>query len=231
MEQNKFFIWTSRATSILFLLLIVIAIGFTIYGVLESQKWGGRNTVEVVGEQSDDEVVEDLRLSNIAKVCGKDIQYVKLNSSKRSKGFSSGGYGSLTRNVVFFVGSDMNSHWLFNTNKYLINEIDQLKKKAENCKNKETVSIYYEIIKNDTNKDGDLNVEDNVTISLTSPDGKNYVELDSEVTSVIDHSIDSDAQVLTILMQKGSSILMKKYSLKSSQKISEKEVSRIGKKL
>jgi hypothetical protein len=231
MEQSKFFLWTSRVTSILFLLLIAIVIGFTIYGIFESKKWGGRNTVEVVGEQLDDEVIEDLRLSNITKVCGKDVQYVKLDSTNSSKGFSSGGYGSLTRNVVFFVGTDMDSHWLFDTNKYLINEIDQLKKKADDCKDRETVSIYYEVIKSDTNKDGDLNSEDDVTISLTSPDGKNYIELDSGVTSVIDHSIDHDAQVLTMLMQKGSSILMKKYSLESSQLISEKEVSRIGKKL
>lgn len=231
MEQNKFFIWTSRATSILFLLLIIAVFGFTVYGMFVSKKWGERNTVEVIGELPNDEIVEDLRLSNITKVCGKDIQYVKLNSSNSSKGFSSGGYGSLTRNVVFFVGSDMESHWLFDTNKYLIDEIDQLKKNADDCKDKETVSIYYEVIKNDTNKDGDLNTEDDVTISLTSPDGKDYVELDSEVTSVIDHSIDGDAKILTILMQKGSSILMKKYSLENNQMISEKEVSRIGKKL
>jgi len=231
MEQNKFYIWVSRVTSILFLLLILIGIGFTIFGIFESRKWGERNAVEVIGEQPDDEVIEDLRLSNITRVCGKDIQYVKLNSSTSSKGFSSSGYGSITRNIVFFVGPDMDSHWLFNTNKYLISEIDQLEKTADDCKDKETVSIYYEIIKSDTNKDGDLNTEDDFTISLTSPDGKNYVELESEITSVIDHSIDSDARILTILMQKGSSILIKKYSLKNGQKISEKEVSRIGKKI
>jgi len=80
MEQNRFFIWTSRVTSILFLLLVVIAIGFMVYGILESNKWGQKNTVEVIGEQSEDEKIEDLRLGNINKVCGKDIQYVKLNS-------------------------------------------------------------------------------------------------------------------------------------------------------
>lgn len=231
MEQNKFFIWTSRVTSIIFLLLIVIVIGFTVYGVFESKKWGQRNTVEVVGDQTEDEVIDDLRLSNITKICGKDIQYVKLNSSNKSKGFSSGGYGSITRNVVFFVGPSMDSHWLFETNKYLINEIDQLKTKADDCKNKETVSIYYEVIKRDTNKDGDLNSEDDITISITSPDGQDYIELDTAVTSVIDHSIDSDAKVLTVLIQKQSTILMKKFSLENNRLVSEKEISRIGKKL
>lgn len=231
MEQNKFFIWTSRVTSILFLLFIVIVIGFTIYGIFESKKWSGRNTVKVTGEQKDDEVIDDLRLGNITKVCGKDIQYVALSSSNSSKGFSSGGYGLLTRNIVFFVGNDMDSYWLFTTNKYLINKIDQLKKNADNCKERETVSIYYEVIKSDTNKDGNLNTEDDITISLTSPDGKNYLELDSAVTSVIDHSIDADAKTLTILMQKGAAILMKKYSLTNYQMISEKEVSKIAKQL
>lgn len=132
---------------------------------------------------------------------------------------------------MFFVGPEMESHWLFETNKYHISKVDQLKKEADNCKNMETVSIYYEVIKSDTNQDGELNSEDDVTISLTSPDGLNYLELDTSVTAVIDHSIDSNASILTVLVQKDSSILMKKFSLKNNQRISEKEVSRIGKKL
>jgi hypothetical protein len=231
MEQNRFFIWTSRVTSILFLLLVVIAIGFMLYGILESNKWGQKNTVEVIGEQSQDEKIENLRLGNINKVCGKDIQYVKLNSSRKSKGFSSGGYGVATRNIVFFVGPDMESHWLFETNKYHISKVEQLNKEADDCKKKEAVSIYYEVIKSDTNQDGELNSEDDVTISVTLPDGLNYVELDTSVTAVIDHSIDSNASILTVLVQKDSSILMKKFSLRSNQIISEKEISRIGKKL
>ncbi len=230
MEQNKFFLWISRTASILFLLLIVVAIGFLFYGFSESKRWSNRNTVEITEEKPTTETVKNLKLSNITKVCGKDIQYVKLSSGSNSKGFSSSSYRQSTRNVIFFVGEEMNSHWLYNTDNHLINKIVQLKTKAHNCKDKETTAIYYETVKNDTNQDGKLNIEDEITISITSPDGKNYTELDTAITSVIDHSIDKDAKTLTILIQKEGSIIMKKFSLTNNQKISERKISRIGKK-
>ncbi len=231
MEKNRFFIWTTRVNSVLFLLLLMLLIGFVIYGIFESKKWGQRNTVEVIDEKFVDDKIEDLRLSMITKVCGKDVQYVKLISAPKSKGFSSGGYGDITRNLVFFVGDEMNSHWLFDTNKYLINQIVQLRKKGDDCKAKETMSIYYEVVKNDTNGNGDLDDNDAITIALTSPDGLNYTEIDSGLSSVIDHSIDNDATELTILVQNGSAILMKKFSLVNNKQISEKEITRISKKL
>jgi len=188
-EQKKFFTWTSRINSILFLILLILSIGFVIYGILESKKWGQRNVVEVIDKKSADKAIEDLRLSNISKVCGKDIHFVKLKSAPKSKEFSSGGYSNITRNIVFFAGSEMKSHWLFDTDKYLINEIDQLKKNADDCKDKETKSIYYEIVKSDTDKNGKLDDNDAITIALTSADGLNYFEIDSGLSSVIDHSI------------------------------------------
>ncbi len=172
-----------------------------------------------------------MRLSNITKVCGKDIQYVKLNSSRPSKGFSSGGYGSNIRNVVFFVGQEMQSHWIFDTNKYLIAKVIQLKTKNDDCKKSKTVAIYYEVRKEDTDGNGKVEDGDSITVSLSSPDGLNYTEIESNITSVLDHSIDEEASILTLLLQSKENILMKKYSLNNNQLISEREITRIGKKL
>lgn len=231
MEQNKFFIWLSRINSIFFLLLLISSIGLVLFGLFESNKWSQRNTVEVIDEESPFAIVEDLRLGRINKVCGRDIQYIKLNTKANSKGFSSGGYSTTTRNIVFFAGNNMDSHWLFESNNYLIEEINQLKKQADDCKDKETVSIYYEIVKSDSNKDGKLDNNDDITVALSSPDGTNYVEILSGLSSVIDHSIDSEAKELTILVQKGSNLLMQKFSLETNEKIAEREISKIGKKL
>ncbi|MCU7958617.1 MAG: hypothetical protein KZQ58_01185 [gamma proteobacterium symbiont of Bathyaustriella thionipta] len=214
MEQNRFFLWISRASSVLFLLLLLLAIGFLFLGVFQSNKWNGRNTVEIVDDKIN-EGIEDLRLSNITKVCGKDIQYVKLNSSRHSKGFSSGGYGSNIRNVVFFVGQDMQSHWIFDTNKYLIAKVIQLKTKTDDCKDSETVAIYYEVRKEDTDGNGKLDDGDSVTISLTSPDGLNYTEIESNITSVLDHSIDEEASILTLLLQSKKNLITPKAQLLS----------------
>jgi hypothetical protein len=231
-DENRFFKWTGRVNSILFLLLLVLSIGFVIYGFISSNNWRNRNAVEVTDLGNAVEDIEGFRLSDISIVCGKDIQYVKLNSQAKSKGFSSGsGYHNVTRNLVFFVGRDMNSHWLFDSNMFLIRKIDQLQKNANDCKEKETVSIYYEISKSDTNSNGKLDEDDAITIGLSNPDGLNFSEVETGITSVIDHSIDSVASVLTVLMQKGSALIMKKYSLETYKMISEKEITKISKKL
>jgi hypothetical protein len=198
--------------------------------IFETNKWGNRNTVEIIDNKSD-ENIENLRLSDISKVCGQDIQYIKLKTPRESKGYSSSGYRSNTRNVIFFIGADMEAHWLFNTNKNFISKMNQLKIKSDNCKNNETVAILYQIIKEDSNSNGKLDENDALTISLTSPDGKNYIEIESKITSILDYSVNKTASVLTILLQQNNKIIMKKYSLSTNKKISEREVTRIGKKL
>ena len=56
-------------------------------------------------------------------------------------------------------------------------------------------------------------------------------ELDTGVSSVIDHRVDEEASELTVRTQKSVAVLMEKFSLPSGQKISEREISRIGQKL
>ncbi len=230
MEQNKFFKWTQRINSVLFLILIILSIGFLIFMIFETSKWGNRNTVEVIDNKFD-ENIENLHLSDISKVCGQNIQYIKLKTPRKSKRYSSGGYRSNTRNVIFFIGNDMESHWLFNTNKNFISKMQQLKTKSDNCKTEKTVAIFYQIIKEDSNSNGKLDENDALTISLTSPNGKNYVEIESKITSVLDYSVNKTASILTLLLKQNNKIIMKKYSLSTNKKISEREVTRIGKKL
>lgn len=231
MENSKFFRWIGRLNSILFLLLIVLSIGFVIFGIFQSKKWNDRDIVKVTDEKGLKNTDEELKLSDITNVCGKDIQYVELRSRATDRGLSSGGYGQRIRNLIFFVGKEMDSHWLFDNNRYLIEKVVQLKKKADGCENKETTAIYYEVIKEDSNKDGKLDSDDLVSVAITTPDGLNYKELDTGLTSVLDHDVDAEASVLTILSQHKNTLSMKKYSLKTGEKISEKELSKISKEL
>ena len=231
METNRFFKWTARINSMLFLVLLLLSIVLVTYAISESNKWKQRTAVNLIDEKNDSNDDKNLNLGSITKVCGTNFQYIKLTSSKESESFSSGGYGNTTRNVVFFAGKDMDSHWLFDTNGYLISEIDQLKKSADDCKKRETVAIYFEIRKEDSDNNGKLDEKDELTVALTSPDGKNYTEIEIGLTSVLDHSVNDNASVLTLLVQSDSTLIMKKYSLLSKKKISEKEITKIGKKL
>lgn len=230
MEEIRFFKWISRVNSILFLLLLASSLLLVIFLFLDSNNWRSHNRVEIVDKKENEEKLEDLRLSDIQNVCGTDVQFVKLTSDSSSKGFSSGGYGSTTRNIIFFEGENMKSHWLFDSNSYVISKIDVLEINGDDCKARKASSIYYEVISKDTNSDGRLDERDQISVGLTRPDGNNYKELDSGLTTVIDNTVNGDGTELSVLAQQGNVIKMKRYSTADGELISETEISRISKK-
>ena len=230
METNSFFKWTQRINSILFLALRVKSIGFICYGFIESNRWQNQNTVTLAEDKTAAPEIENLQLGGITNICGKDIQYVELTSTSSPKSFSSGGYNRTTRNIIFFSGKEMTSHWIFDRNDYLIEKVQQLQVHDDNCKDNETVAVYYEVRKRDSNGDQKIDENDLLDIALSLPDGSQYKEIESNVTSVLDHSMNDDGSVLTVLVQVDNTLFMKKYQIKTMQKVSEKEITKIIKK-
>ena len=72
-----------------------------------------------------------------------------------------------------------------------------------------------------------IDENDLLDIALSLPDGSQYKEIESNVTSVLDHSMNDDGSVLTVLVQVDNTLFMKKYQIKTMQKISEKEINKI----
>ncbi len=221
-----FFKWIGRINSILFLIFILMGIGLIAFLYIQSNDWNSGRTVEIKDES---ENIIKMRLGNINHICGHDIQYVELSSINTSKGFSSGGYADQARNVVYFIGSDLSPHWLYDTNDQLIENISQLEAKGYECEDKVTIAVLYKVIKDDSNNDGKLSEDDLVTVSLTMPDGYQYTEL-GFFDSVIDYETDIEGKQLTLLAQMGNDVLVQKYSLTDFKKLSEKILTRIGKK-
>jgi len=230
METNLFFKWINRINSVIFMILILTGIGLFIFLYTQSNDWKSRRTVEV---KDTSENITELRLGSITRVCGHDVQYVELSSAGTSKGFSSGGYSNQIRNVVYFTGTELKHHWLYDNNNYLIENIAQLNAKDyeyEDSKEKQTVAVIYKVIKVDSNKDGKLSEDDMITVAVTSPGGDQYTELGT-FTSVIDYQSDFEGKFLTLLIQMENDILVQKYSLSDFQKISEKKLTKIEKKI
>lgn len=228
MQENAFFKWTARINSVLFLFLIILMIGLVIYVYITTRTMFAPNEV-VVKQTSSSKTIDDsnepLRLGKITKVYGNDVQYLRLNSTKQKRG-----YQENTRNIVFFEGEDLKSHWLFKTNNNKIEKVSQLLKPANNAEEIETVAIYYQVRNEDTDKNGKIDKKDVLKVALTSPNGLDYTEIDQGMTSIQDYSIDPDSLILTILTQFEDTLILKKYSLQTKQKISEREISRISKK-
>jgi hypothetical protein len=186
------------------------------------------NEVEVKQSKNSKTTIEPeetLRLGSITKVNGINVQYLKLNSRKQKRG-----YQENTRNIVFFEGKDMKSHWLFDTDNNMIEKVTPLLKPDNKSDEKKAVAIYYQVRNEDTDNNGKIDKNDVLKVALTSPNGLDYTEIDYGMTSVLDYSIESDALVLTVLAQFDDSLLMKKYSVETKQLISEREITRISKK-
>ncbi|MBL4660045.1 MAG: hypothetical protein JKY19_06795 [Alcanivoracaceae bacterium] len=229
MQESGFFKWVIRINSLLFLLFLMLGIGVSLYGFhLINRVTSSSNEVVISqsgSSQTDEEVKESFLLEDITTVSGNDVQYLMLNAKTTKRG-----YRKDIRNVVFFEGEQMKSHWLFENNDNKFEVMQQLKRPIDDSDDQMTVAIYYQLRNEDTDNNGKIDKNDILKIALTSPNGHDYTEIEKGMTSILEHSIDEDALVLTLLTQFEESLVMKKYSLQTKKKISEREITRIGKK-
>lgn len=231
MEQSKIFGIINKINSVAFLLLLVGGCVLIIWGIVSSNQWQDRRTVEVVQNDAGEEKEKiELVLGNIADIPGYDTQYVSLRSRGSGGKFSSSYSSSETRNVLFFTGSELTTHWLYQSHTFVIDQFRTLSLVDEKDKEK-ALAIYIETIKSDSNGDNNLDDGDLMTISLTDPNGMNYTEIDNEVQSVIDNNVVKDGKHLILLLQKNNKVVLKKYSLSTFKLVSEKVIDEISKKL
>lgn len=212
MEANRIFIWISRINSILFLLLLLFGIGMTAFAFLQGLYRNSPRAVEVVTAEESKLPAEKLTLGSIETVCGYDVKYVKLQTERAGKLYSSGRGGEI-RNVIFFTGENKSAHWLFEENHYLVNNIRSIPPNYSSCENKKVTVLYYDVVKNDTNQDGVISGEDEHTIAISDPFGQNYRELITGATRVLDYELSSGDQRISLLLQMNKQIVMRDYSL------------------
>jgi len=232
MEQNKLFQAVSRVNSVLFLLLMSGGVVLFLVIIFQTSDWQDRRTVEVNEDvNAVDEKKIELRLGTIQQVYGHDVQYVELHSRENSGKFSSG-YGSTeTRNVLFFVGEDMKSHWLYDSHRNVVNSISSLTKPGNYNDKEPAIALYVSVTRADSNGDGRLTNDDDITLALLRTDGDEYTEIETGIWEVLDREVTEDGKYLILLLQVGSNVLLKKYSLETFGKVSERVVTEISKKM
>ena len=231
MDKTKIFELINRINSVLFLILLSGGCLLIILGIISSNRWQDRRAVEVVQNNDNDEKNKiELILGNIASVPGYETQYVKLRSRASGGKFASYSGGRKIRNVLFFSGEKLSTHWLYTKHTYLIKEFSTLTKDINEDK-RVAIAIYIETIKSDTNGNNGLDNDDLITISLTDPYGKKYTEIENQVESVVDINLNDNGKYLTLLLQKNAKVILKKYSLATFNLVSEKVINEISKKL
>ncbi len=232
MDRNTFFKAVSQANSLLFLLLMSGGVIIFLFIIFQTSDWQDRRAIEVnedinvAGERK-----IELRLGTIQQVYGHDVQYVELHSQESNGKFSSGYGSSETRNVLFFVGEDMKSHWLYDTHRNVVNSVSSLTKQDNYIDKEPAVALYVSVIKSDSDGDGRLTTDDDITIALLRTDGSSYTEIETGIWEVLDQEVIDDGKYLALLLQVESNVLLKKYSLETFKLISERNIAEISKKM
>ena len=123
------------------------------------------------------------------------------------------------KNVVFISTKENKAHMLFPHSNYRILSSKSVSVGTGYSESDPARAFTYQFVKDDTNKDQELNEEDSQTLGLAYADGTGTVEILKD----FDHLISSealDASTLSVIYQKGDKVISAHYSLRSLKLIS-----------
>jgi hypothetical protein len=235
MERSRVFDVINKINSVLLLVLLVGGGVLVITGIVLSNQWQDRRAVQVEPGDDADEKME-LILGNITDIPGHNAQYVKLHNRSRGGKFSSYSGGGETRNVLFFTGENLTTHWLFDEHNFFICEFTVLKNEvnryvdSEKDEKEVARAIYIEVIKSDSNGNQELDRGDFINIALSDPYGEKFKIIESDIQSVVDFNLVDEYRNLVLLFQKNDKVILKKYSLATFEVLSENVIDEISRK-
>lgn len=198
MEESKLFKSLWRFNSIVIAaagVFALIAVLITI-GVLVYEFSGTRHRNEVVNIDPEMEKKESFRLGSVQQVEGSDSVIVPLYTKQTfSQMYSSGSKSSnAMRNILFSNMRAETNAWLLPSNKFLITQHILMGNRYRADRREDVVSIFYHIVKRDTNGDKNLTSHDKLTLALSTPEGERYTEVIDNVDDVLGYDLlDKDA--------------------------------------
>lgn len=226
MNETGFFKFVNRFNSLAFMVALIGVIGVLLYFSLQAKKWEDRRTVTV--ENGKNETTE-LILGSLEPISGGKSYYVRLNERESSSSYSSGGSRySATRNVLFFREFDSSPFWLFESNDYLIDELNDLKKGGYGSK-EPVIAFMYEIVYTDSNGNSRLDQSDRKTIAFSKSDGTSFTNVVENVDSLIGSNVSDDSSEIALLYQSNGSVFHERISLGSLSSLAKSEIKNIKK--
>ena len=210
MEEFRIFRIINRVNSILFLIFLLAGVGLVVFFATQANTWSNRGAVKVT-EDPDDKTSPkiELVLGSVNELEGHEAQYVELRSKSRGGKFSSSYGGGETRNVLFLTGEQLESHWLFGNHSNYIKTVSPIKSHNTENKASNVITIFYEFVERDTNKNNSLDKDDLFSIALTKPNGRGFLIIEEDVSSVLDRTLSNNAGNLAILLQKEGAVYLK----------------------
>lgn len=226
--MERLFVIIGRINSVLLLLVLIgagISIALISLPIFQRQYQGA---IEVSAGESKRPI--SLRFERIENVTGANTQMMLLSVQDDSGKFSSGGYGSEIRNVLFLTGNEKTARWLFPKQNNLIRVSVQLREDSNDARDNPTKALYFEYVTEDSNGDGKLSVQDYSSVALSKPDGLGLVEVLHGVSRVLSYRM-LDSRNLSVVYQRGKVVRHAKFSTVSLEKETDQVIVNVPEEL
>jgi hypothetical protein len=206
MEESKLFksLWRFNAiviaaAGVFALISVLVTIGVLVY-----EFTGNRNQNKVVNIDPETETKESFRLGRIQHIEGAGSVLVPLYSNQTfSQIYSSGSKSSRSiRNILFSNMREETNTWLLPSSKFLITQHILVGNRYRAERREDVVSVFYHVVKSDTNGDKKLTSRDKLTLALSTPEGERYTEVIEEVDNVLGYDL-LDKEAIAVMFNRG----------------------------
>ena len=195
--------WFQPRTLMIAVVTLVIGMG-TCMAVVALSKGIGRKTAPGVPAASRANPRAPRSLGNFVQLSGTPFLMAQISSSG-DDGYSSGKFSSGTadkiNNYVFIDVTDQSCRRLISTNDYYIRATERLPD-AEEGRRAVVRWLLFEVVKQDTDRDGDLDREDLSTLAVSDAGGRGYTELIGGIRDVYGRAL-RDPDTLVVVYQSG----------------------------
>lgn len=205
-KESRFFKYLSRFNSLMGMIGGLLLICILLYAgyMIADNIFANRDVRNIVNVQTDSDVEEKWQIGYMSSIPGTPYVMVPLNSDQRYAQSYYSKSASSVRNYLFINGQNNEKDWLFDTNAYLIIEMDLLSGGAVRSDKDVVRAILYRIVKSDTNKDERLTPDDLQTVALSAPDGRNYKEILDRIDRFLGHRLVDEKTLLLLYQRKGT---------------------------
>lgn len=212
-KRSRIFRWVWRVNSVLILLMGLGTFCFLAVGTLSivSEQFRRReyNSVRVQTEPNQTLKIK-FNYGKFAKVEGTNIAISPITSEQKtySSVFDSSsssiktGYSTAVRNFAFLNLPDQTTRFLLPNNDKLITASSKITEKKNSSDDSQSIiaHISYQVVGEDTNGDGQLNLKDKLSIAFSSVDGTNYVEILKDIDEITgEERIGDDSMLYTFV--------------------------------
>ena len=224
MKFDKVFSVISRINQTA-IFLFILSIALLLLVLIGSELLDGRKPhageIAVSEKKPGGEDKKILSFGGFHRISGTDVMTADISERHPSIGTYDSGRNDKVKNVIFISTKENKAHLLFPHSNYRILSSGTVTIGGRYGDNEGDAAraFSYQFVKDDTNKDQELNEEDTQTMGLAYPDGTGAVD----ILNGFDHLISTealDASTLSVIYQKGDKVISAHYSLRTLKLIS-----------